>query len=497
MNHRDPTSFVPLPVAASLATIAAHVSAGGIAMGEDPPVPDEAIFRLAPGVSLATELAALDQQFPGTLLVGEIASRSTYKVMVPPGTNPVALQNALLQQANAGLLLWGELNYEGQAAEGKSESIWTSQLSIGAPQYLQQYASPLLGLAAAQQSSQGQGVLVAVLDTGVDFTHPALAAAQAVGGASYVPGAGLGDQGDGIDNDGDGSIDEMVGHGTFVAGCVLLVAPQARIVPITVLDSEGVGDTFSIAEGLYHAIDRGVQVINCSFGSTYKGEAVEDAVDEAMAKGIVVVGAAGNLDQEEPKEFPALISDVLGVGATDNMDIKAPFSNYNDKLALCAPGDSKLLGGGLFDPSKSVISALPGGGFGVWNGTSFSTGFVAGAAALVRAQHPGAPGDLTTVALVTNRLLDSAVRIDELNPLYEDMLGAGRLNAAGAVASGPPAPATGDLDNDGQGDGADLGIMLGAWGPCPVGGAMCIGDLNLDGAIDGADLGALLAVWGP
>ena len=109
MNHRDPTSFVPLLVAASLATIAAHVSAGGIAMGEDPPVPDEAIFRLAPGVSLATELAALDQQFPGTLLVGEIASRSTYKVLVPPGTSPVALQNALqkvvqLTQENEQLL---------------------------------------------------------------------------------------------------------------------------------------------------------------------------------------------------------------------------------------------------------------------------------------------------------------------------------------------------------------------------------------------------------
>lgn len=494
MNHLHRIARVL--VATCLATVAARESTGGIAVGEDPPVPNQALFRMTPGVPVAVEMAALAQQFPGTTLIGEIPSRETFKVQVPRGTSPAALDNALQQHVAAGALVWGELNYEGQAAEGKSDSIWISQLSIGAQQYLQQYSVPLLGLPAAQRSSQGQGVLVAVLDTGVDFTHPALAAAQAPGGASFVAGAGLGDEGDGLDTDGDGTIDEMVGHGTFVAGCVLLVAPQAKIVSVTVLDSEGIGDTFSIAQGLCHAIDRGVQVINCSFGSTYKGAAVEDAVLEAVTKGIVVVGAAGNLDQDDPKEFPALVEDVLGVGATDDMDIKAPFSNFHDKLALCAPGDSKLAAPGVPDPARSVIGTLPGGGYGVWSGTSFSTGFVSGAAALVRAQHPGAPGSATTVTMVSSAILGAATPIDALNPAYEGQLGDGRLDVAAAVAAGPPAPTTGDLDGDGHVDGADLGMLLSVWGPCPPGGAMCVGDANLDGTIDGADLGAMLAAWG-
>ncbi|MFO0874351.1 MAG: S8 family serine peptidase [Phycisphaerales bacterium] len=480
----------------ALARAASATGGGPPPPGVDPLVPDQALVRLAPSVAIGDFLASFNAAFPGTTVIGEIASRKTYKLALPVGAPMGAVEAQLLQQVAQGALVWGELNYQGQAAEGKTDSIWVSQLNIDQPQYAGQYAVALLGLAAAQQGSQGQGVLVAVLDTGIDAAHPALAGRIATGGANFVDGGGTDDVGDGLDNDGDGLVDEMVGHGTFVAGLVALVAPQAKLVPVKVLDSEGIGDTFSIAQGIYHAIDRGVQVINCSFGSTYKGEAVHDAVIEADSKGIVVVGASGNFDREEPEEFPALISGALGIGATTKGDLKASFSNYNHKLALCAPGESQAVDGapGVFDPAKSVISALPGGGYGVWRGTSFATAFVSGAAALVRAQHPGAPPTHATAALVSSALLDSAVPIDALNPPYAGLLGDGRVNAAAAVALAPAAPQVGDLNGDGQVNGADLGLLLGNWGPCS-GAPMCAGDLDLDGTVDGADLGLLLGLW--
>ncbi len=469
---------------------------GGPVPGEDPLVPDQVIVRLSANVELSAALAMVDAAFPGTTVLGSIASRSTFKFGLPSGS-PVPSVDALLAQMVAnGTLVWGELNYEGQAAEGKAGDLWSTDLGgAGSGAYSGQYAGELLGLREAHATSRGQGVLVAVLDTGVDPTHPALAAQIGTGGASFVAGAGLDDLGTNEDNDGDGLIDEMTGHGTFVAGLILLVAPEATLVPITVLDSEGIGDTLSLAQGIYHAIDGGAHVINCSFGSTYKGAAVEDAIDEAVAKGIVVVGAAGNFDREDPEEYPAMASGVIGVGATRADDVKAGFSNYNPDMVLCAPGESELLGGGGWDIARSVISALPGGEWGVWRGTSFSTGFVSGAAALVRAQLPSATPNALLVATITSRLQTAAVPIDDLNPRYQGLLGSGRLDAAATVALGDPAPTPGDLDANGAIDGADLGLLLSVWGDC-LPGLACPADLTLDGTIDGADLGALLANWG-
>ena len=302
------------------------------------------------------------------------------------------------------------------------------------------------------------------------------------------------DPADGLDNDLDGLVDEMAGHGTFVASLVQLVAPDATLLPIRILDTEGRTDVYLMAKGIAAAIDGGAQIINMSVGTTYDSAAVEYLIDEAEAKGIVVVASIGNLAREEPKEHPAADGGAFGVVATDPSDLRAPFSNFGDFAAIAAPGTISMRGKAGADAQASVLGALPGGGVGAWSGTSFSTAFVAGAAALVRSQHPEWPNDevlLEDLAdAVMTPILAAAVPIDAFNPGFEELLGAGRLDVAAAIAMGPPAnPA--DLDGNGSIDGGDLATLLAAWGPC----ADCAADLDDNGSVDGGDLATLLAAW--
>lgn len=495
-----------LPILLSTAASAGDIPPGP---GVDPLIADEAIVRLEPPTTLQSFLQQFNQFFPGTTVIGAIESRQIYKLALPEGANPFLVDDVLDDMKDVDFIDWGELNYEGQAGEGKTGSLWVSQLDVDASAYHQQYAFELLRLNEAHKVSRGQGVIVAVLDTGVDASHPELAG-KVLEGASFVfesamvnegdragacDGPPTMDVGDCIDNDGDGLVDEMVGHGTFVAGLIALTAPEAKILPVVVLDSEGVGDMFSIAQGIFYAIDHGATIVNCSFGSTYDGEPIEDAVIEARSKGILVIGAAGNFDRSFPPEYPATFSQPMGVAATDINDLKAPFSNFGAQLDLSAPGHSTSSDGKVFDPAASVISTVPGGGYVIWSGTSFANAFVSGAAALVRAQHPEWPATTATAIANENALTSTAVNIDSLNPEHAGQLGAGRLDAAAATALAGPAPRLGDLDANGVIDGDDLGQLLAQWGPCAFPGA-CTADLDVDGDVDGGDLGLILAAWG-
>jgi len=167
-----------------------------------------------------------------------------------------------------------------------------------------------------------------------------------------------------------------------------------------------------------------------SLGSTYDSLAVLDAVAEAKLRGIVVVGAAGNQDtnSQEKREYPALFdSNVLGVVSVNENDIKSEFSNYNERAALAAPGS-----GGIF----STIPETPDGHtYAEWKGTSFATGLVSGAAALVLSANPEWPENVFRWAQVHSLLTGTAVNIDPLNPAYAGELGAGRIDALAAVNS--------------------------------------------------------------
>jgi len=300
-----------------------------------------------------------------------------------------------------------------EAVDGDTQPIF---FYVPPAEYGQQYAPDLLNIEAAHQWATGTGTVVAVLDTGVDSSHPLLAGTIEPGGYNFVDGnIDTSDVGSGLDQDGDGLIDELVGHGTFIAGIVVTMAPNASILPVRVLDSEGFSDVFRLVQGIYHAVDNGVDVIHLGLGTRSHNHILRDAIAEARAEGIVVVAAAGNDDREHPVQMPAGEDTVIGVSSTDADDVRSDFTNYGQYISLSAPG-------------RDIVSAMPGGLYALSSGTSLSSAFVAGTAALLRSHDP-----LATPVEIESRLLSRTQPIDDLNPGYEGLLGAGRLDAAAAI----------------------------------------------------------------
>jgi len=500
MNLSHRTRHAPrLSAAAAICFAVGSVGAAAHAGDDrDPLIPDEIVLELAPGISLDSVLATLAPLAPGLAPVEQVPGRPIHLLRfdVAGPEPPPELEQALQEMVVAGELAWSEFGYEAQTGEGRTDSLWVTGVGLGPDDFRGQFARDLLGLPAAHATSRGAGVLVAVIDSGLDATHPLIEAPISAAAIDLVDGnPSITDPADGVDNDGDGLVDEMAGHGTFVASLVHLVAPEATLLPIRILDTEGRTSVYLMAKGIAAAIDAGADVINMSVGTTYDSVAIEYLVEEAENAGIVVVASIGNLDRQEPEEHPAADGGAHGVVATDPTDRRAVFSNFGDAAALAAPGTTAFGAKGGLDPSASVLGAVPGGGVGGWSGTSFSTAFVAGAAALVRAQHPEWPDaevpleDLADEVMA--RLLATAVPIDAMNPGYEELLGAGRLDAAAAVELGPPAGDPADVDGDGIVGGADLGVLLSQWGAC----AGCAADLDGDGVVGGADIAVLLGAW--
>ncbi len=393
-------------------------SGGGGDDNDDDYIARQAVIRLGSG----TTINQFNSQY-GTTTLRSIAPRKIYLLRLPnnAGNEEVWLNN-LLANPPAGLR-WGELNYEGENGEGRTGSFYVSGRNFR-NRFNTQFSRGRIGLQEAQTQSTGEGTIVGVLDTGVDATHELLQSRVLDNGFNFVDNnANTAEVENNIDEDGDGLFDESFGHGTFVAGLIAMVAPDAQILPVKVLNSDGHGDGFNFAAGVFYAIDQGADVINMSLGSTYSAQALEDALAEARARGVVVVGAAGN-QASEIEEFPAMKDQGIGVVATDASDLKADFSNYHRKADLSAPG-------------TQVYSAIPqnaqGHTYALWEGTSMSTPLVAGTAALLVSLHPEWPENHARHALVEATLMQSAVDIDPLNPDYERMLGSGRLDAAAAM----------------------------------------------------------------
>jgi subtilisin family serine protease len=492
-----PHASVGFALAATVSACAWAFPAG--ANADDPVIVGQATVRVTGPLQLQQAIAILTTQFPAVVVVDSIPGRDIHLIGYGLGRGQTAdtFQSALTALQTGQVIRWGELNYGAQTAEARTDSLWVSNGSLGTNQYQSQYAWPVIGLNAAHQRTTGYGTVVAVLDTGIDASHPALAGKVLQQNYSLVGTLpATVEVADAIDIDGDGNPAEMFGHGTFIAGLIAAVAPDAKLLAVRVLDDDGYSDLYRITKAMYWAIDQRVDVINMSLGSTYKGQGIEDATTDAETVGIAVVGAAGNLNLEEPEEFPACESSAIGVASTDELDLKASFSNFNAKLELSAPGDTKLLPNGTPDFTKAMISCVPGGGFAWWEGTSLSTALVSGAVALVRAQHPEWPNPSVPEAQIVTQILDTlsttAEPLNGNNPDYENLLGAGRISVGAAAALGPIQPKPGDLNFDGSVGAADLAIILGAWGQC----AFCPADLNVDGNVDATDLSILLGLWG-
>jgi subtilisin family serine protease len=179
----------------------------------------------------------------------------------------------------------------------------------------------------------------------------------------------------GVDSNDDGVVDDAVGHGTFVAGLVSLVAPSAKILPYRVLDSDGVGNVYIAYQAILDATASGADVINLSFGSPAKGSShlLSDAIKSAQRAGVVVVAAAGN-DGTTHQQYPAAQTEVLSVAALDGTALPT-FSSRGKWVDVSAPG-------------VGIVGPLPGGRYALWAGTSTAAPFVAGQVALMRSLAP-------------------------------------------------------------------------------------------------------------
>jgi len=264
--------------------------------------------------------------------------------------------------------------------------------------YLNQPAITIVGASVArnQLAVNGSGVTVAVIDTGVDPTHPAL---ESVLTDSYdftrnrTGGSEMSDVSQStmalvdqakpvfvnqstmavVDQSTMALVDDSqhaaFGHGTMVAGIVHLVAPSARIMSLKAFKADGSGYSSDILRALYHAAHNGANVVNMSFSYTSTSRELARTMAYVTDRGIVAVASAGN-DGKKIVTYPAALPDVIGVASTTDDDTLSLFSNYGTGVAyLAAPGEA-------------VVTPYPFGTYAAAWGTSFSTPFVAGAAAL-------------------------------------------------------------------------------------------------------------------
>jgi hypothetical protein len=184
------------------------------------------------------------------------------------------------------------------------------------------------------------------------------------------------DRGNGLDDSGNGLIDEFVGHGTHVSGIIVTEAPGVQIMPIRVLNSDGVGTYWEVAAGIKYAVDHGARIINMSLSAPRLTASLADALEYAVSHGVIVVAAAGT---GSGPNYPAAYSNplaVIGVGASDQNDNIPSFSGGQ-------PQDSDV-----FAPGKDIYSAFPYDGYGLGSGTSMSAPIVSGEAALLMSRYP-------------------------------------------------------------------------------------------------------------
>jgi len=261
----------------------------------------------------------------------------------------------------------------------------------------------------AWEYTQGEGVVVAVLDTGVDLHHDFLV-------GNLVPGYDFvdmdefpDDERSNLDSNQNGVLDEGWGHGTHVAGILKSIAPKVAIMPVRVADSDGQAHLSDIIEGISYAIDNGAQVINLSMSISEPSSLLTSWLEEARHANILVVTSAGNTNNGEIM-FPATENEVVTVTSVDVNNLKTDFANYSRLVDVSAPGDW-------------IISCLPGNRYVARSGTSMSTPMVAGQAALIFSLKPAA-----SLHYVRQRISNKSLSIDNLNPDYRNLLGNGLID---------------------------------------------------------------------
>ncbi|MBH8586260.1 MULTISPECIES: S8 family serine peptidase [unclassified Thermoactinomyces] len=370
---------------------------------------------------------------PGSL----IASRKWVVKWRQPAPSSFWMEAELLEEGGEGLYLvqtkpgtdeerWVETWKEDPGIEfigpdiryelGKEKNRRRSRVAFGKNYYLQQIRIPKAWDYFRKKADPDKikPVTVAVVDTGVDLSHPVLKPFLTEGVNVKNP---------------DLPPQDHFGHGTKVAGVIASTwgaregkpVGKGRIMPVKVMENDGDGEIFYTVKGIREAIQRGADIIVLSQGSWTYSKLMEDAVEEAESRGVLVVAAAGNAEFDEkgellfsqPLYYPAAFPSVLSVGATDFQGKHEPFSNTGLGLDIVAPGDM-------------IYTTSNGQDYAFDSGTSFSTPQVAGVAALVWQLRPDyTPGDIRMLLRQTA----------SSSPHWNEKTGFGMLDADRALRS--------------------------------------------------------------
>jgi len=307
----------------------------------------------------------------------------------------------------------------------------------------QPWIPPGISLMAAEKiwpTTRGQGTIVAVLDTGIDYRHPDLAG-NVIGGRSFVPG-----EPDYLD---------LNGHGTHVAGIIaangkiLGMAPETKLLAVKVLNQNGFGSFMNINQGLAWVRNwegengERVNVVNMSLGSSLPNPAMHQEIIKTVNNGITVVCAAGNAGDGNPDtpeiDYPAYYPETIAVGAINLQTGIANFSNSNDRIDVVAPG-------------VNTYSTYPDNRYVELSGTSMASPHIAGAVALIISRYKMRFQENPTPAYIRDYLQMQAIDLGELG--FDTLYGYGlfTFNMDGGKAIKLFIGNTTYLINNGQGE---------------------------------------------
>ena len=311
------------------------------------------------------------------------------RLKLPPN---LEVEKAVKQFSKLSIVEYAEPNYIQKAFWSPSDTYFSKQWGMTKIQAVSGW-SIHTGRAAT---------VIAIVDTGVDLDHPDLKD-KLVQGYDYV--------------DNDDVPDDVGGHGTHCAGIaaassnnkkgVAGVCPNCSIMPVRVLGPDG-GSSTDVAKGIVFAADHGAKVISMSLGSYMLSSTIQDAVEYANDKGVVLVAASGNSGVNAP-HYPAYFEQCIAVGSTDRKDKQSSFSNYGAWVDVAAPGED-------------IYSTVPGGEYDYKSGTSMAAPHVAGLAG-VMASCPNA-----SQARIKQAILNSAVPVG-------DWVAKGRIDVKAALKS--------------------------------------------------------------
>jgi subtilisin family serine protease len=374
-------------------------------------VPDEVVLEI-PNTVTPAQINTLQQRFRLTRIESQtfaLTGTTVYRWRVPRDISVPRAVQAIEGDPRVASAQPNYLFTLQQDAQPAKLEVAPNPGSLGDPA---QYGLGKLRLPQAHGIVKGDNVLVAVIDSGIDGTHPELSGAIA---QSY-------------DATGDKAPVKPHTHGTAMAsliaahGKLLGAAPHARILAIRAFDPTGKsaeGTTFSILKGLNFAAANGARVINMSFAGP-SDPAIGRSLEAARKKGIVLVAAAGNEGAKSPPMYPAADPNVIAVSATDADDLILEQSNRGNYIAVAAPG-------------SQIMVAIPDGGYEISSGTSHAAAEVSGIIALMLERKPGMTPDQARATLL-------ATAKDIGAPGRDPLFGAGLADAYAAITAGEAPP---------------------------------------------------------